>query len=176
MTEDKPLTERDIQRGLMWKFCGSQDVRMVNYTPGRWWECDLIRVTPAGYWYEYEVKLTKSDFKRDAEKYSCVRIQTPGGWWRYSNQQEYKHDLLTANDPRGPKQFWFAFPAELIPMEQVPEWAGVVWATRGNGGRIKTEIKRKAPIRKTEKMSREAILRIKESAYHRYVNGIWEGR
>lgn len=32
------------------------------------WECDLISVTQAGLCHEYEIKLNRSDYKRDAEK------------------------------------------------------------------------------------------------------------
>jgi hypothetical protein len=32
------------------------------------WEADVFEVTKSGYLYEYEVKITRADFKKDAEK------------------------------------------------------------------------------------------------------------
>ena len=41
---------------------------LPNYTPHAWWESDVFEITAAGYFVEYEVKISVSDFKADAKK------------------------------------------------------------------------------------------------------------
>lgn len=126
------LTERALINALMrdrWQknFC------LPNYTPPGWWECDLFEVTPAGYFREYEVKLSIADFRADRSKQQDVRgtgrwvpnptAKFPGGT-RYECDRESKHDLLAKGDARGPSQFYFVTPAGLLDTEPLPPWAG----------------------------------------------------
>lgn len=62
------LTERRVQRAIYLHTHRRYQVVMPNYTPAGWWECDVWGVTKAGYGVEWEVKLTVSDFRKDAEK------------------------------------------------------------------------------------------------------------
>lgn len=62
------ITELDIQIALWKDLQSSRDLVMPNYTPKKWFECDVMAVTKAGYLEEYEIKLSASDFKADAKK------------------------------------------------------------------------------------------------------------
>lgn len=117
------LTESQAQVAVMedggrWRrsFC------LPNYTPEGWFECDLFEVTAAGYFWEYEVKLTLSDFRRDREKRD----------WRGGRT---KHQRLGQGDERGPNRFWFVTPPNLLfliprPLSNfeapLPPWAGLI--------------------------------------------------
>jgi hypothetical protein len=97
---------------------------LPNYTPSGWFECDVFEITSAGFFREYEVKLTRSDFRADAEK---VKVN----WRRYKDptaQDHRKHDMLKAGDARGPAQFWYVCPPGVLSPEIVPEWAGLIVA------------------------------------------------
>lgn len=87
---------------------------LPNYTPAGWYECDVFEITKAGYFREYEVKLTRADFKADAEK-------RHNGWRAALTT---KHEAM--GDPRGPSQFWFVTPKGLVTLDDVPAWAGLI--------------------------------------------------
>ena len=62
------MTERDIQIAIWWAWGKAGHCCMPNYTPRDWWECDVFCVSKAGYFTEYEIKLTAQDFRADAQK------------------------------------------------------------------------------------------------------------
>lgn len=171
------MSERDIQREIMYMFCAASDTCMPNYAPPDWWECDVLRVTVAGYWYEYEVKLSVSDFRADKRKQQDIYTKMqPGKCWRTpTGETENKHDLLSANEGRGPKQFWFCMPEGLIKVGKVPEWAGVFWVRFDEHGDIQGKIGRQAPNRKTEKLDKSIYSQMQYYGHGRYIDYIRRG-
>lgn len=87
------------------------------------WEADILEVTKAGYIYEYEVKVSRRDFKIDAEK-------AERHWYGTGRK---KYDVLR----RGERVNYFSFivPEGLIQPEEVPEWAGLIYA-RGYDNKV----------------------------------------
>lgn len=72
-------------------------------------ECDMLVVTKAGYAYEIEIKVSKSDLKADMFK---------------------KH----GHNSRKIKRLYFAIPEELInAIEYIPERAGIIVVKPANG-------------------------------------------
>ncbi len=128
------LTERKLIDAVMrdrWQrnFC------LPNYTPPEWWECDLFEVTAAGYFREYEVKLSVRDFRADRYKEREVRgsgrmelldaaLAKFPGQSRWVAESETKHALLAAGSVRGPSQFFYVTPEGLLDAEPLPPWAG----------------------------------------------------
>lgn len=94
---------------------------LPNYTPAKWWECDVFELTEAGYFREYEIKLTLSDFKADAKKENVLRT---GSWPNMVETRRRKHDCF--GHECGPRQFWYVVPEGLLTVEQVPTWAGLI--------------------------------------------------
>lgn len=94
---------------------------LPGYTPRNWWECDVFELTGAGFFREYEIKLSRADFKRDAEKDGWA------GHWDPGEGRKNKHELLAQGDARGPVQFWFVVPEDLVTVDEVPEWAGLLY-------------------------------------------------
>ena len=108
-------TERTIQSRLMrdrhWR-----GLTLPNYTPPNWFECDVFELTDAGFFREYEIKLTVSDFKADARKSQ-----------RRKGVDVFKRDLL--GEPiqtKGPVQFWYVTPVGLLTPQMLPPWAGLI--------------------------------------------------
>lgn len=106
---------------------------LPRYTPIGWWECDVFELTAKDFFREYEVKLSLADFRADAKK---------NGHGKYNWQtKEYegatnKHELLAKGDPVGPCQFSFVTPVDLVPMAELPSWAGLLELhDRGEGYR-----------------------------------------
>ena len=79
------------------------------------WESDYLSLTNSGYFYEGEVKISKSDFKTDFKK-------------------EKKHLILESNFNKTqtdnnlcPHYFFYAVPEGLIDVSEVPEYAGLIY-------------------------------------------------
>lgn len=125
------ITARDAIRAIIrerWRqhFC------LHNYTPQGWWECDIFELTKSGYFREYEVKLTRGDFLRDAKKATerWVPVDVPGKGRIFDRQVgDTKHELLAAGSVKGPTRFWFVVPEGLVKLEEVPTWAGLIEVT-----------------------------------------------
>ena len=82
------------------------------------WEADLLEITKAGYLYEYEVKISRHDFKIDSQKAT----------YHYGTNipKSRKYDVLQAGERVN--YFSFLVPEGLIDPEEVPEWAGLIYA------------------------------------------------
>jgi hypothetical protein len=159
------MTARHIQRRIMWEQYRRNFV-LPNYTPLHWWECDVFSVTKSGFFHEFEIKLSASDFRADAGK-----ERRDFDW----NKRVNKHQLLSANDTRGPCVFWFVMPLDLVPLEQVPTWAGVIWAiptgkTYKLGSHLNPALRlgRRAPRLHKTKLDPRILARARESCYWRY--------
>lgn len=117
------ITEGDVARNLMFARYRRSFV-LPRYTPRQWWEADVFELTPSGYFREYEIKLTLSDFRADAKKIEEWKWGMPR-----TGVNETKHQRLARGDPAGPTQFWFVAPVGVIPLDQVPDWAGLIEMT-----------------------------------------------
>jgi len=136
------MTETDIQNYLHRCFAGrNYEIPNVYLYD---WESDFISVTRAGYIHEYEIKISKSDFKNDVKsksgKHEVVQCgcRSPKEY-----EQMYIKDyekiglsevppwiakkLTTDNKIIGnrPNYFWYVCPENLI--TEVPEYAGLIY-------------------------------------------------
>ena len=84
---------------------------MPRYTPPGWHEMDVMEITATNMMREYEVKLTRADFRADAKKEA---------------EGERKYTRLMLGDTRGPARFWYVVPAGLNVRDCLPEWAGLI--------------------------------------------------
>ena len=93
------------------------------YLTGSPWESDLINITPAHYYTEFEIKISRADFNADFRKRAFSTT---------------KHDLLqnkinpaqrdwgfTNNYPR-PKQFYFVVLEGVCEAKDVPKHCGLI--------------------------------------------------
>lgn len=168
MTDE--LTEQSIQKRLnhffaSWKY--NVDGLFVFS-----WESDKLLWTKAGYIYEFEIKISRSDFKADfkhkIEKHLILssalpdeteQPQMPDLFDNYQKQRKKKYgDYITDEDikrefermgdvtgKRMPNYFYYAVPEGLIQPDEVPPYAGLLWLTKEykyGGGIIH---KKKAP-------------------------------
>lgn len=123
------MTEMDIQRRIIIDRYRRSFV-MANFTPRGWWECDVFELTPAGYFREYEIKLTRSDFRADAAKVRSIWSPVDGLRGRDWDRGEIKkHAQIEAALKTGPNRFWFVCPADLVIATELPSWAGLIYAT-----------------------------------------------
>lgn len=71
-------------------------------------EQDVLSILKSGYTAEYEVKISRSDFKADAKKDK----------WKF-------YSLMIEN--KIPNYFSYACPVGLIKIDEVPEFAGLIY-------------------------------------------------
>jgi hypothetical protein len=162
------MTADDIEALLLRSRWGAHTT-VPNYTPARWWECDVIEFTAAGYFREYEIKVSRSDFFHDADKKAALRFPSmygkepaPGG--------ESKHELLAKGDPRGPVQFWFVVPAGLVRLNEVPTWAGLIEIDESPApySRLSERESKKAPRLHSTKAGEAVRLHAVSVCYYRF--------
>ncbi len=115
------LTCTDIITPLMdWISSAPSDVVLPNYYH-RHFECDVYRLQKNGIEIEYEIKVTRADFKADFAK-SVRRYNPQIG----KNETLLKHDMIpqvmTTN------RFYFVVPKDMVKPEEVPVYAGLIYA------------------------------------------------
>lgn len=106
-----------------------RDTTLPRYSPSYWYENDVCRITKAGVWYEYEIKLSRSDFLRE------------------KTRKSHKVKTLEENPERGPNYYYFVCPKELIRLEEIPSYAGLIEVEKRKGG-MTMEITKRAPKRR----------------------------
>lgn len=141
---------------------------LPNYTPPKWWECDMFELTKAGFFNEYEIKLTRSDFKADARK-----TLENFNWATQTSTQRNKHQEIA--QPHGPRRFWYVTPEGLIQAAELPSWAGLI-TVRDRGEAIpayrryvETEVVR-APVLHCAKCEEKTVEHARGICYWRLQN------
>lgn len=162
----KQMNERAIQRALYWRRRASAALLLPNYTPAGWWECDLWLITKARYFYEFEIKLSRSDLRADARKGGGVRWTHVTGRGYKKTPRQTKYEAIERADPKSPCRFWYVVPPSLAD-EAFPDWAGVSVANEING-RIVLREQRSAPRRHDHRAEQRVIDHARSVCYHRY--------
>jgi hypothetical protein len=81
------------------------------------WEADVISVNRTGFVSEFEVKVSRSDFKAEAKKEHRRLLTDP------VQKSRLFGDVV---HPR-PNYFYFAVPVGLVAPEEVPDYAGLLY-------------------------------------------------
>lgn len=167
------MTERDIQDKLRTKYHASSKYAVENvYFFADDWETDFLVIQNGSkYAYEFEIKISRADFKADAgkvNKHMVVRsgervvkkfvrssdIATKREHWRESC--EYKEPTKIR-----PNRFYYVVPEKLITKEEVPDYAGLAYA--GPQGIV---IIKKAPLLHSEVIEHSS--RLCNKMYYRW--------
>lgn len=138
------------------------------------WESDLVSVTNAGFIYEYEIKISRGDFKADEkkrQKWDILRngscdVEVHQGY----DREAHKWNSTVERKPKPrPARFWYACPAGLIAAEMLPDFAGLLWITAGDcvAGCI-VEIVKPAPQLHSIKATAEQYAQIGIALRYRY--------
>lgn len=132
------------------------DIVIPNFYVGRY-EMDLFRLTPALFVYEYEIKVSRSDFKNDSKK----------GYTNWKGVTTKKHELV--QNGKRCNRFFYVVPFNMIRIDECPEYAGLIYYKDGRFDIVKhakllTKEKQKVDIyyKLTKKLAfRSVILRNK---------------
>ena len=151
-----------IQQALWRDLVVSHKIMMPNFTPSKWFECDMFAITKAGYWTEHEIKLSVADYKADAKKYQRRHYD--------GYEDTYKHAQLTVASERCPSRFWFVMPEDVASKIEVPEWAGLKVCAVSDSGRVYVNEEKPAPRLHKIKATTELQNQVMLAAYYRFWN------
>lgn len=118
-------------------------------------ECDVFSLTHSGYAFEFEVKISRADFFADLKKIDKHK--------RYS-------DCSAGGSKDGfvPNRFFYVCPKGLIKPEEVPEYAGLMYASSFSLQYIKD-----APLLHKQKTDQKFLYAFADKMYHRYFNSVY---
>lgn len=108
------------------------------------WESDLVSFTRAGYMYEFEIKVSHTDFLRDFDKFK---------------HRHFKKILSNSNSKsKGPNYFSYTAPIKAVPI-CLPDYAGLILVepSRHYGKLNLVEIKRPALLHKNKAGDKDLI-------------------
>ena len=110
--EEIKWSEELIQQQLRYNFLSPNSVKYFTENLNVYdWESDVLKITKSGYAYEFEIKISRGDFKNDFK------------------HKKKKHLLLESKDngAKMPNYFYYVVPEGLITEEEVPEYAGLIY-------------------------------------------------
>jgi len=158
------MTAKDIQ-SILAKYY-SNGVRYlvpnVYFFGEAYCETDLLVIKEGNGWvYDIEIKISRADFKADFNKKDKHNILRQGEYLRKSTKQVQNEaglfDLVEVDkyyQSKRPNRFYFAVPDGLIKIDEVPEYAGLLYVNEfGNVTKAK-----EAPILHREVIEPEKSL------------------
>ena len=154
MTIDTSLTESKIQR-VLGGFIASPKYRVDGlFVFG--WESDKLIWTKAGYIYEFEIKISRSDylsdFRHKVEKHLLLNSALPDEstvareadlFGNLLKEKRKRYPQITRGEAklmmksvgeRMPNFFYYAVPEGLLDADEVPPYAGLVYITTCKDG------------------------------------------
>jgi hypothetical protein len=152
------VTERSMQTALYFsRLLGRHSLIVPNVTV-LGWESDLVSVTAAGFLCEYEIKISRSDFKKDLEKS------------RHQVLTRFLHAPIPGWLPDGRRlganYLSYVVPAGLVSVDEVPRYAGLITVASTE----LTEVVRKAPRLHATKLTDYQRAWLERSLTHRFWN------
>ena len=115
----------------------TKPIQITNYS-GIGYEADVLMITKAGLAYEYEVKTSRADFKKDFSKSAKHEV--------YSDTRP--HLIRRRNYPLKPNYFYYVCEENLIKLTEIPKYAGLIYITKDK----KLKVIKKAPKLHTYKV------------------------
>jgi len=183
------MTESKIQNLLWSRYVayGSNICMLPNTNVLGWHECDFVLLKKSMFWHEFEIKVSKADYKNDfkkTDKHKSLKdrkfVQTRQGWTIGIEHMKkgfasYSHVYFKHLDI--PNYFWFVTTFDDI---EVPDYAGHILVINDSYLTAdKTKIKRfflreikKAPRLHNRKLSNGNLLSFLNKINYRY----WHGR
>lgn len=107
-------------------------------------ECDVLSISKADYIYEYEIKISRADFKKDFIKEKHTHIINE----KYTRTRKGSLVYLL------PNYFNFVTPRDLISIDEVPDYAGLIYMNEDSSFTI---VKKPKLLHKTK--ANEAFIR-----------------
>ena len=138
MENDFKFTEEYIQGKLNGFFAMSTQKYVLENLYVFKWESDKFIETRSGLIYEFEIKVSRSDYKNDFKHKQDKHVILEGKEEHIPSYEEYKKRFAHYGDDIGdkyyrtenfkkPNYFYYAVPEGMIDVGEVPEYAGLVY-------------------------------------------------
>lgn len=134
--EDFNFTEEYIQKRLDGFFAESTKKYVLENLYVFSWESDKLIETRSGLIYEFEIKISKSDFKNDFKNKKDKHVILEGTSEflpsydevkkEYDYAERYKDNYRTSRYKK-PNYFYYAVPEGMIEASDVPSYAGLIY-------------------------------------------------
>ena len=139
MENNFKFTEEYIQKKLDGFFAESTKKYVIENLYVFSWESDKLIETRSGLIYEFEIKISRSDFKNDFKKKNKhvilegkeTHIPTFDGL-EPKYKERYEKNYLVSHFKK-PNYFYYAVPEGMIDKEDVPEYAGLIYVMPDDG-------------------------------------------
>lgn len=168
----RPIASSDIQLELIREAVWARRKLILPNTTCLIGESDLVTVTDADFAWEYEIKISRSDFFADFKKSYRVYQPYDPVTDSFPDREVEKHKLLTGEAKHKnwniPRRFYFAVPADLVKASEVPDYCGLIYAYH-IGTDLRTKVVREAPnLDHAGKLSEKTLAIIKRNVIFRY--------
>lgn len=160
------LSEAIICDKLNRRYAGNCKYKLANaFIFKRDWESDFFVQKQNGYAYEFEVKISRSDFfndKKKVEKHLILetgKYQSKGSlgnWDDASKRWIYEEKITEHEHELRPNKFFYVVPENLIKVEEVPKYAGLMYVPKDDYRGIVTV--KEAPFIHKNKLEFEKVL------------------
>jgi len=115
-------TSQDITNALHKKYINNCKYKVSSiYVFRNDWESDFFLQKANDYCYEFEVKVSKADYKKDFTKYTKHEILSTGKFT--------KHDGSICDWSKRPNKFYFVVPMGMLEAKDIPTYAGLMVIT-----------------------------------------------
>ena len=135
------MNANQVQKSVGRLFANHKHHFLNKYIFGHDWECDFFSVTNSGYIYEVEVKISKSDFNADFIKFKHKLFESRNetsvikeAKYKYSKRWKKQvrrapEKIVNPQETKMPNKFFFACPEGLLTVDEIPEYAGLIYTT-----------------------------------------------
>lgn len=139
MENNFKFTEEYIQKKLDGFFAESTKKYVLENLYVFSWESDKLIETRSGLFYEFEIKISRPDFKNDFKKKNKhvilegkeTHIPTFDGL-EPKYKERYEKNYLVSHFKK-PNYFYYAVPEGMIDKEDVPDYAGLIYVMPDDG-------------------------------------------
>jgi hypothetical protein len=172
------MDTKDIQKAIYFYCkCRQNEYMVSNKHLHYWFEVDFMTISKAGYLTEFEIKQSKSDFKRD---FSAKKVKHE--WFKGKRDgdlliesQDGRNQKVVNNfsenftgiqqsfnmtNYKGPNYFYFVCPENTIDAKDIPEYAGLIYVLDNNTKIPSLKFIKKSPLLHKAKVDQERKINI----------------
>lgn len=133
----------------------------TNFQGAGFAECDVVSISQSDFVYEFEVKISRADFKKDAHKVIKHHYLNE----TYQNHIHKKYRTRKINHL--PNYFTYVCPNNMIKLDEIPKYAGLIYIFNN-----KLKVIKKAPILHRGKAEIKLLKRIARTLTERAMYGM----
>jgi NTP pyrophosphatase (non-canonical NTP hydrolase) len=183
---------KDIQKAIYFYCkCRNQEYMVSNKHLLRWFECDFLSITKSDFLTEFEIKQSRSDFRRDftdkkvkhawleGKRATDLLIESdPSGKETvvesFSPNFIGSQQTIKMNDYIGPNYFYYVCPNSLIKFEEIPSYAGLIYVRENSTNTPSLSIIKKAPLLHKVKVTEDTKISILKRFMYDYWTNTYE--